>query len=204
MLPKRQLFLAALCAFGGTFFVDGPVAASEVSSTAQATDNDPRCDFGPPDSVLVAAHYKDYRSDRNHGDTTQPPQRLTETATLDDGVVVTAISDSCVDSFGYELRFTFPASSHDASDFAYWTQTTAAKLAQLQLSAEAARRLPDLTTFLLSVPSLRKGNGTVMQCRDGSQPVKNDCSFESGGLFVFDVKQRAGKTEIKLRGLNSA
>jgi hypothetical protein len=151
----------------------------------------------------VAAHYTNYRIDRSHGDATQPPQRLTETAALDDGIIVTVVSDSCTDSFGYEIRFTLPETAHAPSDIAYWTQITAAELARLELSADAAVRQPELTSFLLRISSLHAQGDTIMQCRDGSQPEHEDCSFESGGLFVFRIQQKANKTEVSVRSMSS-
>ena len=159
-------------------------------------DVDPRCDFGPPQPALVGADYADYHVARNRGDESKPPQQLTETATLADGTRLAVVSNSCVDSFGHEFRFTYAHAAHAAEDTAFWAAAASSAVVELHLSTGAGGELTELRAFLERAPKLPRHGSRVEQCHDLTQPQTGGCSWESHGSYVLTIEHKGGATKV--------
>jgi hypothetical protein len=184
MRMKRTTFAAALNIFLLMWATQGNAAGTERVPVPEGG-----CDFVTPSGMLVGDAYPGYRSGQ------EPDNVWYESVELNDGARLHIRSGGCVDAVSQQFLLTIPHPDRDARDINYWSDYAQRTLATLKTRDGAAGTIASMREFLKQASKYKSHDGRIMMCRDGSTPIRGDCPWESGGSFLFEVKQ-VGKTLV--------
>jgi hypothetical protein len=164
-------------------------AQTNAADTQRVPVPDDSCDLVTPPGMLVGDAYPGYRSGQESGNVWY------ESIELSDGTRLHIRTGGCVDASSQQFLLTIEHPDHDAGDINYWADYAQRTLAALKTRDAAAGIIASMREFLKKASTYKLEVGKIMMCRDGSTPVQGDCSWESGGSYLFEVKQ-VGKTVV--------
>jgi hypothetical protein len=159
-----------------------PIVRAKESATAEG------CTFNVPQTVLQKNAYS------RHTFTKLPANRALEAARVRKNLRVEISHNQCVDFITSELTFIVPSGSTSKFDERYWLQFAQDEIQRLKLNPLAGD-YQALRRFLTRARQIAPRNGARSLCRDGSVAEAGQCSWESTGGFIFQVK----KTDAEVR-----
>jgi hypothetical protein len=159
---------------------------------------DDSCDLVTPAGMLIGDAYPGYRSGQESGNVWY------ESVQLGDGARLHIRAGGCVDAVSQQFLLTIEHPDHDADDIEYWADYAQRTLAALKTRDAAAGIIASMRDFLKKAATYKSQDGKIMKCRDGSTPVEDNCSWDSGGSYLFEVKQVGNTLVIKAEQSQSA
>lgn len=147
------------------------------------------CDFNPPQAVLQPKAYADYTFTR------QSLGRATETARVRDNLRVEISLSQCADIIVSEITFIVPPTHARKFDESYWLDFAQTEIGMLKLNPLAGD-YRELQQFLARARNIAPHDNKRSICKDNSVAEAGQCTWESMGGFIFQVKKTGSKIRI--------
>ena len=154
---------------------------------ALAADN-PECSFAAPTGLLKPQAYRAYAF------TPAPGNQAVESADIAKDVRLEIRHSQCVDFL--VTKYTFKVKSNLIAAGAQSASRDFAIKALTDLKLRDAAFAPtDLLSFLKKT---KASSGIISACKDGSNAPPGECSWDSLGGYIFEVKPQKESTTISL------
>lgn len=171
--------------------------ALSAPEAARAEDKASDCDFQPPQAMLQSTAYAGYAFTR------APENNATERARIRDNLGVEVKTSQCADSIVRTITFIVPSAGNLQRDHRYWLELARTELAALK-HKEAVTEDNDLTQFLLRADAIAPHAGARSACKDGSAADAGECSWDSMGGYIFEVKRSGATIRVSVTEYSSA
>lgn len=172
------------CAFawvGFLFFMFAP--ALQAADSASAKD----CTFNPPQALLHPKAYSNYLFTR------KSLNQSVETADVRKGIRIEISRSQCVDFIVNEITFIVSSNHLDSPN--NWLEFARTEIARLERNGSAGD-LRELQQFLVQARNIAQRNGIRSKCKDESLAEAGQCSWESMGGYIFEVKKSGSSVRI--------
>lgn len=163
---------------------------------ARAAD-DTGCEFQPPQAMLQSQAYTGYTFTR------APENNATERAQIRDKLGVEVATSQCADSIVRTFTFIVPSAGNVQRDERYWLDFARTEIAALKLK-QAGSNENGLTQFLVRARDIAPRAGTRSTCKDGSSADAGECSWDSMGGYIFEVKKAGTTIRVSVTEYSSA
>ena len=176
----RNIFLLCLLPLVGCATMHPEVAPAgsqreaPAAMRAEKSDNT-NCTNAAPEPILEPDAYPGETfaaGDDNRG---------IETAKLDGNVDLTIETSGCTEGLRHTFTFLVRNPDRRKSDVLYWINFTRGRMAPLKVDSDAAWFMPSILQFLAKAGELPMSRGKITLCNDGTSPVGQDCSLNTGG-----------------------
>jgi hypothetical protein len=167
------------------------------TGAARAGGADNGCEFQPPQAMLQSTAYAGYTFTR------APANNATERAQIRDKLGVEVATSQCADSIVRTFTFIVPSAGNVQRDERYWLELARTELAALKLK-QAGSNENGLTQFLVRARDIAPRAGTRSTCKDGSSADAGECSWDSMGGYIFEVKKAGTTIRVSVTEYSSA
>jgi hypothetical protein len=169
----------------------GLISLLFISPTLQAAESTAAgdCVFNPPQAVLQPKAYAGYTFTR------QTSGRAIEAARVRDNLRVEISLSQCVDLIISEITFIVPRSDGPEFDENYWLEFARTEIGSLKRNALVGD-YRELQQFLARARDIAPRDNKRSMCKDSSMAEAGQCSWESMGGFIFQVKKTGPKIRI--------
>lgn len=155
------------------------------------------CDAAVPQPMLDPKAYPE------HSFESKPLHKAIERAKVREGLRFEIAYAGCVDAASVEFVIRVERPKRPASDLEYWAPYAAELLEGLKTrDAVRAGKLARVARFLRSLPGMPdldwNGDGRLSECRDGSAPDEDGCSFKTGGGYIYGARRDGRAVELKI------
>ena len=164
---------------------------------AQAADADASCTFNPPAAILQPKAYAGYAFKR------APQNNATEKVQLRSNLRLEIAMSQCADLIVHTFTFTAVDAAKGQHDDRYWLDVARTEIAALRRK-EPAPADAELDQFLLHARTLAPQAGTRSACKDGSKAASGQCTWESGGGYIVEVKKVGANVTVSVTEYTSA
>jgi len=148
-----------------------------IASRAESGDS---CNFNPPSPLLLPKAYakQAFRSEKDN--------RAVEFAQIDKDVGLEIHLSQCADFIIAEFILILPRDAGATRDKQYWLDFAAVEIGRLKTKDPQANA--DLLAFLKKAATNSSRRDIFSACRDGSFAEAGQCSWDSLGGFIFEVR----------------
>ena len=188
MQSIRCYVMKPLCAAG--------LLALFATGAAQAAGADNGCSFNPPAPMLQAKAYAGYAFKRG------AQNNATEKVQLRSNLRLEIAMGQCVDLIVHTFTFTAVDAAKGRHDDRYWFDLARSEIAALKRKETVTDA--ELDQFLLRARTLAPQAGARSACKDGSKAESGQCTWESGGGFIVEVKKTGANVTVSVTEYTSA
>lgn len=155
------------------------------------------CTMQPPQAALQAKAYPGYKMERRKAN------RTIESAPLHDGMQVEIQQGQCVDFLVSAVTLVLPRQAHANASESELMELARGEIARLKTSA-AAGKYDELQQFLAQAHGIPAQRGKRAACKDQSEAQPGQCSWESAGGFIVEVRYRPDTIRVTVTEYTSA
>jgi hypothetical protein len=167
------------------------------TGAARAADVDTDCEFQPPQAMLQSTAYAGYTFKR------APENNATERAQIRDKLNVEVATSQCADSIVRTITFIVPSAGNMQHDQRHWLDLARTEIAALK-RREADVEDTELKQFLTRAAGIAPRAGTRSACKDGSTADAGECTWDSMGGYIFEVKKSGATIRVSVTEYSSA
>lgn len=155
------------------------------------------CEFAPPAAFLQSTAYTHYTFTR------APDNNATERARIRDQLGVEVTTSQCADSIVRTITFIVSSAGNAQRDERHWLTVARTEMAALKRK-DAAAMDDDLKQFLIRAGGIAPHAGRRSTCKDGSVADAGECTWDSMGGYIFEVKKVGNTIRVSVTEYSSA
>ncbi|MDB5908035.1 MAG: hypothetical protein JWP34_2149 [Massilia sp.] len=174
-----------------------PLLCAMMLAIATSAHANSECSLRPPRAVLQSNAYADQTLKR------QDPNRMKESVTVRRGLRLEVTQSQCEDLITTTFTFVVPRKPGSETGEKYWIDFARTEIGKLR-TTDSSTRFSEMNSFLARANTIAPRGGTRSICKDNSAAEAGECSWESLGGFIFEVKHGKSETRVSVTEYTSA